>query len=107
MARANSIDGARRSSVRLRRRQQMRSVGIRELRERASEILRDVSERGEEVSITRHGRVVAVLVPPREPEKGGAAGAAAWSELDRVAALIGAKWPAGLSAGEAVSEDRR
>lgn len=41
----------------------MRSVGVRELKERTSEILRRVSE-GESVQVTHHGKVMAHLVPP-------------------------------------------
>jgi prevent-host-death family protein len=40
----------------------MASVGIRELRQRASELLRRV-ERGETIEITDRGRPVAVLSP--------------------------------------------
>lgn len=42
----------------------MRSVGIRELRQRASELLRQV-ERGESIEITDRGRPVAMLSPLR------------------------------------------
>ena len=42
----------------------MRSVGVRELRERTSQILRDVAEKGENIQVTYHGRVMAHLVPP-------------------------------------------
>lgn len=41
----------------------MTSVGIRELRQRASELLRRV-ERGETIEITDRGRPVALLSPP-------------------------------------------
>jgi prevent-host-death family protein len=41
----------------------MTSVGVRELRQRASELLRRV-ERGETIEITDRGRPVAVLSPP-------------------------------------------
>jgi len=40
----------------------MMSVGIRELRQRASELLRHV-EQGESIEITDRGRPVAVLSP--------------------------------------------
>lgn len=43
----------------------MTSVGIRELRQRASQLLRLV-ERGETIEITDRGRPVAVLGPPPE-----------------------------------------
>jgi prevent-host-death family protein len=43
------------------------SVGVRELRQRASELLRRV-EHGESIEITDRGRPVAVLVPvPDDP----------------------------------------
>jgi prevent-host-death family protein len=41
----------------------MASVGIRELRQRASELLRRV-ERGETIEVTDRGRRVAILSPP-------------------------------------------
>ncbi len=41
----------------------MASVGIRELRQRASELLRRV-ERGETIEVTDRGRRVAILAPP-------------------------------------------
>jgi prevent-host-death family protein len=44
----------------------MTSVGIRELRQRASELLRLV-ERGETIEITDRGRPVAVLAPLTDP----------------------------------------
>ena len=52
----------------------MTSIGVRELRQRASEFLRRV-ERGETIEITDRGRPVAVLSPP-----------AAGSPLDRLRA---------------------
>lgn len=45
----------------------MTSVGVRELRQRASELLRRV-EAGETIEITDRGRPVAVLAPlPQDP----------------------------------------
>jgi prevent-host-death family protein len=41
----------------------MVSVGIRELRQRASELLRRVG-RGETIEVTDRGRPVAILAPP-------------------------------------------
>ena len=42
----------------------MKEVGAFEAKNKLSELL-DLAERGEEVIITRHGREVARLVPPR------------------------------------------
>ena len=44
----------------------MTSVGIRELRQRASELIRQV-EGGETIEITDRGRPVAVLAPLTDP----------------------------------------
>jgi prevent-host-death family protein len=44
----------------------MTSVGIRELRQRASELIRQVEE-GETIEITDRGRPVAVLAPFPDP----------------------------------------
>ena len=45
----------------------MASVGVRELRQRASELLRRVEE-GESIEITDRGRPVAMLIPiPGDP----------------------------------------
>jgi prevent-host-death family protein len=41
----------------------MRAVGVRELRQRASELLDDVEATGDSIEITNHGRPVARLVP--------------------------------------------
>lgn len=53
----------------------MASVGVRELRQRASELLRRV-DRGETIEVTDRGRPVAMLSPPPEG-----------SPLDRLRAL--------------------
>jgi antitoxin (DNA-binding transcriptional repressor) of toxin-antitoxin stability system len=84
----------------------MRSVGVRELKERTSRVLRDLQASGEEVEVTHHGRVVARLVPVgRAPARRRMA--AAWSTLDQVAREIGARWPSRRSAAAAVREGRR
>ena len=43
----------------------MNRIGIRELRQRASEILRKVAEEGETFEITDRGRPAGLLIPPR------------------------------------------
>ena len=53
----------------------MASVGVRELRQRASELLRRV-EQGETIEVTDRGRRVAILSPPPDG-----------SPLDRLRAL--------------------
>jgi prevent-host-death family protein len=84
----------------------MQSVGVRELKQRTSEILREVEERGEEVRITRRGQVIARLVPVPTPAVKARA-QEVWAEMDRLAEQIAARWPEGVSATEAVAEQRR
>lgn len=83
----------------------MLSAGIRELKQNASEIIRRVREEGREIQITYRGEVVALLIPvyrstPQEETQ-------AWAEIDHLAAEIGARWSAGVSAQEAITESRR
>jgi prevent-host-death family protein len=85
----------------------MRSVGVRELKSRTSQVLRLVRASGEEIEITHHGQVIARLVPVPQGRRPPRRPAAAWASLDRVAREIGARWPRGRSAVEAVREGRR
>jgi len=84
----------------------MVTVGIRELKQQASELVRKVREDGVEVQITYHGKVVALLVPVAEAVQTEQE-TQAWTDIDNLAAEIGARWPKGLSASQAITEDRR
>jgi prevent-host-death family protein len=83
----------------------MVTVGIRELKQQASELVRMVRETGKEVQVTYHGKVVALLIPVEKTASQDEA--SAWTELDNLAAEIGVRWPKGVSAAEAVAEARR
>jgi len=83
----------------------MKTVGIRELKQRASELIRMVREEGSEIQVTYRGEVVALLIPVIRPTPKEEA--QAWLEIDHLAAEIGVRWPAGVSAEEAVAENRR
>ena len=82
----------------------MVTVGVRELKQQASELIRRVRESGDEIQVTYHGKVVARLLPvaPDAAETGRR-----WDDLDRLADEIGKDWPAGISAVQAVSQGRR
>lgn len=43
-------------------------VGIRELKNKATQILRSVEERGSPVVVSRHGRPTALILPIDSPE---------------------------------------
>lgn len=85
----------------------MRSVGIRELKEHTSRILQRVHQKGEEIEVTHRGRPIARLIPVARRRPVEKASSAAWSDLDRVAAEIGAHWPGRVTATDAVREGRR
>ena len=85
----------------------MESVGIRELSQHTSEIIRRVREKQEEVAITSRGRVVARIVPERDEEELRQGDAEIWRDLRRLGKEISAKWPKGVSAVEAIREQRR
>ena len=72
-----------------------------------SDVLRRVREHGETIDVTYHGEVVAHLIPAHAHESVEQEMRAVWTDLDRLAAEIGAHWPSGSSAAEAVSEVRR
>ncbi len=85
----------------------LRSVGVRELKEHTSELLREVSDRGEEIQVTSRGKVIARLLPPLEPRPLQDDFDAIWADMDRLAEEIGKRWPEGVSGVESLSEDRR
>ena len=85
----------------------MRSIGIRELKAQTSQIIREVRERKEPVAVTYRGRVVARLVPAEPTPPSEVEQARIWTEWDELAAEIAARWPQGVSASDAVSEQRR
>jgi prevent-host-death family protein len=82
----------------------MVTVGVRELKQQASEIVRMVRETGNQVQVTYHGEVIALLIPVKQIKKKNKN---AWAKLDLLAAEISARWPAGVSAVDATSEGRR
>ena len=85
----------------------MRSVGVRELKEQASQIVRQVREDRMSVDITVRGQVVARLVPIDLPSGETEETTSLWSDIDALAAEIGARWPQDIAAVEAVKVDRR
>lgn len=88
----------------------MKTLGVRELKERISEILRMVQEEGETVEVTNRGEVIARLVPVRKQRAEQAdrqSDNAMWTELDRLAAEIGNHVAKNVDAVDIVREVRR
>lgn len=82
----------------------MITVGVRELKQQTSELVRLVRQEGHQIRITYRGEVVALLVPVERPER--EAEPSSWASLDVLAAEIGARWPTDVSSVEAVAEGR-
>ncbi len=85
----------------------MRSVGVRELKAHAAEILRRVRVDGESVEVTYRGRIVARLVPTRQPATVPRELDAYLARVDEAARRTAALWPYGVSSADAVREQRR
>ena len=82
----------------------MTTVGIRELKNQASELIRRV-EAGEAIAITNHGRVVARLVPAAVTQAKIDQSLAVLDELDMLAEEI--DWPEGSTLETIMDEARR
>ena len=90
----------------------MPDVGVRELKVRASEIIRDVRERRARYTITYRGRPVGLLMPleearPTDLSPAGEPATAVWEELTRLGEEIGRGWRSPLTSTELLSEMRR
>ncbi len=83
----------------------MVTVGIRQLKQQASELVRQVRESDSPVQITDHGKVVALLIPA-EQATDAEGEARAWPALDELAAQIGQRWPEKLPVQQARVEER-
>jgi prevent-host-death family protein len=84
----------------------MEEIGIRELKARASQVVRAVKERRARYVITQRGRPVALLVPldalPPQPDP-----AEIWARLEELGKEIARNWQSEKSAVEILSEMRR
>jgi len=91
----------------------MKQISITELGRKTSAIMRRVRENDESFDITYRGRVVALLVPCVRPadylpeEEREEDWRKVWAEMHETAAEISKHWPAGVSAVDAVREQRR
>jgi len=85
----------------------MKSVGVRELKAHASELLRGVRERGETIELTFHGRAIALLVPVEPMRRDDTDWRGLWADMDRLADEIADHWPEGVSAEDAINDVRR
>ncbi len=86
----------------------MKTLKANELIEHIAEILRMVEEEGETIDVTKKGKVIARVVPTREPEKPGKKDLKDfWEETDRLAAEIATYLPEKVDAVEIIRDVRR
>ena len=86
----------------------MPQIGIRDLKVRASEILRNVRRRKTRYVITYRGRPMGMLTPIEEPEPATTmTDDDNWNELVRLGQKIAEGWPAGVNSVDVLSEMRR
>ena len=85
-------------------------IGVRELKNQASQVLRAVREEMEEYVVTLHGKPVAILRPLTEEEAGRLRQSEvneSLAEMKSLADEIGEAWISTKSGVELVSEQRR
>ena len=79
----------------------MRTIGAFEAKNRLSELLQAV-ENGDEVTITRHGRPVARLVPVDQSDRAKVREAIEWLKVTRKERTLG-----GLNIKDLINEGRK
>jgi prevent-host-death family protein len=94
----------------------MIEVGVRELKNQATEILREVREQQAEYIVTYRGKPIAVLLPFNEMDDYDLSTRQArtskpikdrWADMDGLRQEIARQWKTNLTAVEAVNEQRR
>ncbi len=94
----------------------MSTIGINDLRNDIDSILHRVTDEGETIEIEKDGHVVAQLAPVNPSattaEHTGeddlmAQHEAVWAELRRIGEELSKSWPEGVSAVDAIREQRR
>jgi len=90
------------------------TIGVRELRERTTEVLRQIRERQAEYIITYQGRPVALLLPINTEtveaamvQAGRRSVVGGWETYARLAEQVRQEWPAELETQDLVDEIRR
>lgn len=84
----------------------MRTVGVKELKARTTEILREVAA-GERVAVTHYGRVLAHLVPARRPPRTREEIESILAKSQEISDAIAKAHPGPVDAVETVREGRR
>jgi prevent-host-death family protein len=92
--------------MRKRKQPKTEEIGIRELKSRASEVVRAVKEERARYIITQRGKPAAIIIPldAAPPEKSADE---VWERLLKIGEELGQSWQSEKSAVEILSEMRR
>lgn len=85
----------------------MKTMESKEVQEHFSEILREIEETGQTISVSDRGRIVAQLVPARLDQNGKRDPQIAIAEIDALAAEISAGLSGPISVEEIINDIRR
>lgn len=87
------------------------SIGVKELKARASEIVGNVRRRHSQYTVTLRGQPVAILLPIDAPQASVPLPAApvedAWETLTQMGLALAVRWPKDVSGVDVLSEMRR
>jgi prevent-host-death family protein len=85
----------------------MPEIGVRELKIKASEIIRRVTENRKRYVVTRRGRPVAAIIPIDEAPSTEQNESSAWDELVALGEAICQDWKSDKSSTDLLSDMRR
>ena len=92
----------------------MSLIGVRELRQQTSEVIRRVREEGAEYVVTYQGRPVAIILPldteraeAEMVQAGKRAIPSNWEQYEQIAQEIRDAWPADLTTQDLLDDIRR
>ena len=92
----------------------MSLIGVRELRQQTSEVIRRVREEGAEYVVTYQGRPVAIILPldteraeAEMVQAGKRAIPSNWEQYEQIAQEIRDAWPADLTTQDLIDDIRR
>ena len=85
----------------------MKTIGVKELKKHLSEVLREVEENGQVISVSNRGRIVARLVPARSGKNGNHNPRDTVAAITALAEEISADLPATVSVDEIINDIRR
>ena len=85
----------------------MTIVELAHLQEHIADLVTSVRDQGDIVFVAENGRIIARIVPPELLPEEIEQSLAVFDAMDRLAEEIGARWPTGMAATDAVHEQRR